>query len=98
MDEVPIFVSDEGDILFVYHDDVAEAFRELGYDVRPRRASHVEPAEDGTFYVDLAPSGGPRVEGWVRYDDAVAFEVAWITRHMPEICGAQSWRSTSQHA
>lgn len=49
-----------------------------------KRASHVEPDQDypGTWYIDLAPVGGPRVTGFASRADALAAEEAWLNQKM----------------
>lgn len=49
-----------------------------------KRASHVEPdqARPGTWYIDLAPVGGPRVTGFVSRAEALAAEEAWLNEKM----------------
>ena len=46
-----------------------------------RRASSVEPASDGTWIVDLAAVGGPRMPGFRQRSRALAAEVTWIETH-----------------
>ena len=42
-----------------------------------RRASHVEP--DGiTWTADMEPSGGPKLEGYARRQDAIDAEILWL--------------------
>jgi hypothetical protein len=44
-----------------------------------RRASAVEPDDDGAWWADLSPVGGPpRLGPFARRADAVAAEVAWL--------------------
>lgn len=49
-----------------------------------KRASHVEPDQEkpGTWYIDLAPVGGPRVDGFASRADALAAEEAWLNQRM----------------
>ena len=49
-----------------------------------RRASHVEPdeAKPGTWYIDLAPVGGPRVDGFESRAAALAAEEQWLNNKM----------------
>ena len=49
-------------------------------DVSLCRASHVEPDGDGRWWVDLAPSGGPRLGPYRRRSEALAAEAAWLER------------------
>lgn len=51
-----------------------------------RRGSHVEPAEDGRWLVDLSPVEGPRLGPFAKRSEALAAEVAWLREHwlLPE--------------
>ena len=48
------------------------------------RASHVEPDDDGQWFADLSPVGGPVLGPFPRRSDALAAEVAWLKRHWLE--------------
>ncbi len=43
-----------------------------------RRASHVEPDDDGRWMADMAPVGGPVLGPYVRRSDALEAETAWL--------------------
>lgn len=45
-----------------------------------RRASHVEPDPEhpGTWFVDLAPVGGPRITGYATRAQALNAEELWL--------------------
>ena len=47
-----------------------------------RRASHVEPDDDGRWWADLSPVGGERLGPFARRSDALRAEVAWIDRQL----------------
>jgi hypothetical protein len=46
-----------------------------------QRASHVEPAADGRWLADLAPSNGPLLGPFARRSDALTAEAAWLSAH-----------------
>jgi hypothetical protein len=50
-----------------------------------RRASHVEPDSNGSWWADLAPVGGPRLGPHARRSEALEAESAWIQRFV--VCG-----------
>jgi hypothetical protein len=45
------------------------------------RASHVEP-EDGGWYADLAPCGGPKLGPFPLRSQALRAEEAWLEEHL----------------
>lgn len=42
------------------------------------RASHVEPAQDGSWVADLRPSGGPVLSGFKLRSEALQAELDWL--------------------
>lgn len=69
----------------IYSDKMAPALREMGK-VKVRRASHVEPTEDGTGWTaDMTPVGGGILGPFALREDALAAEVAWLNEHMPDV-------------
>lgn len=51
--------------------------RELGA-VAIRRASHVEPTDDGRWTADMAPMDGPVLGPYDHRSEALDAEVAWL--------------------
>jgi hypothetical protein len=49
-----------------------------------RRASHVEPDQEGAWWADLSPAGGPRLGPFPRRSLALAAERAWLEQHWLE--------------
>lgn len=43
-----------------------------------RRASHVEPDEQGRWHADLAPVGGPQLGPFTRRSEALEAEEKWL--------------------
>ena len=82
-----IFLRPNGEIAFLHDDLAASLVGELGVDKKTRRASHVEPDEDGNWYADLSPVGGPTFGPFPndQRDAALAAEAAWLERnYLPE--------------
>jgi hypothetical protein len=50
--------------------------------VQIRRASNVEPHEDGRWWADLSPVAGPMLGPFDRRSDALAEEAAWLESHV----------------
>ncbi len=46
-----------------------------------RRASHVEPDEQGRWHADLRPVGGPVLGPFEHRSTALAAETAWLEEH-----------------
>jgi hypothetical protein len=63
----------------IYADDAVELLKDLG-NVSIRRASHVEPEEDG-WYADMSPVGGPKLGPFSTRSRAIQSEVQWLQRN-----------------
>lgn len=70
-----IFVDAGGDIRCIYSEDVD--LTELG-SAKIRRASHVEPTDDGYWTADMAPMGGPVLGQYQHRSEALAAEIEWL--------------------
>jgi len=46
-----------------------------------RRASHVEPTDDGRWLADLSPVAGPTLGPFDLRTDALAAEIVWLEQH-----------------
>lgn len=46
-----------------------------------RRASHVEPDDQGRWWADLSPVGGPTLGPFVRRSGALDAEQVWLEDH-----------------
>lgn len=46
-----------------------------------RRASHVEPDEQGRWWADLAPVGGPKQGPFAHRSEALDAEQEWLAQH-----------------
>jgi hypothetical protein len=53
---------------------------QLGH-VSIRRASHVEPTNEGQWRADLSPVHGPILGPFALRSEALAAEVEWLQRH-----------------
>ena len=47
-----------------------------------RRASHVEPNDQGQWTADLSPVGGPILGPFARRSEALAAENVWLESHL----------------
>jgi len=72
----------------IYNDSVVQALKGMGTP-QIRRASHVEPTEDGRWTADLSPvTNPPLVLGpFMTRSEALAAEVEWLDAHLHEIRG-----------
>ncbi len=67
----------EGDIRFIYDDELCELLDEGEATIE--RASHVEP--EGTQWVaDLSPVNGPKLGPFAKRQEALDAEVAWLNQ------------------
>ena len=71
-----IRITRDGSIEFVYRDELRPLFG-LGK-ASIRRASHVEPTQDGRWQADLMPIGGPKLVATRTRSESVRAEIAWI--------------------
>jgi len=46
-----------------------------------RRASHVEPTDDGQWTANLSPVGGPTLTAFPTRSQALAAELRWLEEH-----------------
>jgi hypothetical protein len=71
-----ITVDDAGCLQFIYHDEL-DCLSELG-PAQTKRASHVEPTDDGQWTADMSPVGGPTLGPFPLRQVALDAEVAWL--------------------
>ena len=76
-----LIIKPDGTIHSVYSDDFD--YKMLG-ETNIRRASHVEPDEQGRWFVDLSPVGGPKLGPFNRRKDALDAEIVHLERMMAE--------------
>ena len=72
-------ISTNGTIRFIYADEL-QPMLELGQPT-VRRASHVEPTDDGRWTADLAPVDGPVLGPFALRKQALDAETAWLASH-----------------
>lgn len=73
--ESTIVISELGTLRWIWTDDLSELASEGAASIE--RASHVEP-EGIQWVADLGPSGGPRLEGFAKRQDAIDAEIKWL--------------------
>ena len=73
-------IDTQGNLQFIWNDKLRPLF-DAGAGVI-RRASNVEPTEDGRWQADLAPVGGPKLEPTLDRADALSSEVAWLEENL----------------
>lgn len=78
-DAVIMVIRPGGEIVALHSDEYD--FRSLGTS-RIRRASHVEPDEQGAWTADLAPVGGPKLGPFPKRSGALRAEREWLERHL----------------
>jgi hypothetical protein len=70
-----IIISRRGHALAIY--DEAIDLATLGH-LSIRRASHVEPDDQGRWFADLVPVSGPRLGPFARRSEALDAERVWL--------------------
>lgn len=78
MTDFDVVVSTDGGLSSIYCELIN--FKEFGPS-QIRRASHVEPTEDGRWLADLSPSAGPLLGPFDSRSQAIEAEVQWLRDH-----------------
>jgi hypothetical protein len=73
--EEELVVDADGDVRCIY--DEALDLREIGK-LQIARASHVEPDAEGYWWADTGPSGGPLLEPFGNWSEALGAERGWL--------------------
>ena len=73
-----LLISPGGTIRCIYAETIDLA--PIGH-VSISRGSHVEPDQEGCWFADLAPVGGPRLGPFSRRSDALNAESEWLHSH-----------------
>lgn len=73
-----LLVRPDGTVRAIYQEDLDLAV--LGCPTI-RRASHVEPDQEGRWRADLTPVGGPVLGPYDRRGEALEAEREWLERH-----------------
>ena len=73
-----LVIEPDGVLRCIYSEDID--LHTLGNPVI-RRASHVEPTDDGQWTADLSPVGGPTLTAFPTRSQALAAELRWLEEH-----------------
>lgn len=84
MSDIALHVLPDGRLRYIHDDTIAEACRALG-DTVVKRASFVEPDDNGGWSVDLAPVNGPYVPGFESRYEALHFETCWLRERLGQL-------------
>jgi hypothetical protein len=76
-----LHIDNEGRTTFIHRDDLQRAMAPAGR-VRIKRASHVDPDDDGRWWADLAPMGGPKFGPFTTRAAALNAELAWLEERL----------------
>ncbi len=74
-----LYINPQGHIRAIYGETLS--MQCLGA-VRIQRASHVEPDDNGNWWADMEPSGGPVLGPFLFRSVALDAEQDWLTRHV----------------
>jgi hypothetical protein len=80
MTEMFVFIEANGDLKFIYCDEVSIAFEESPQS--SPRASFVEPTSDGQWTADMSPVNGPVLGPFKLRGDALKAETEWLLNEM----------------
>ena len=73
-----IIVAPNGMLRFIYDDDLASMLQDIGT-LSVKRASHVEPSQDGHgWWADMSPVGGPMLGPFDTRGQALSEETGWL--------------------
>jgi hypothetical protein len=73
-----LVVNPQGEARCIYSEEID--LRTLG-SLTIRRASHVEPSDDGRWLADLSLVGGPVLGPFDLRTEALSAEVSWLEQH-----------------
>lgn len=77
-----LLVKPDGSCKGVYSEEI-DLFAIGDLDIK--RASHVEPVENGFWVADLGPVGGPVLGPFWNRSRAIDAELAWLKEHLGEL-------------
>lgn len=80
MSVTEITISRDGTLTFIWTDLLVGLLSEG--DATVRRASHVEPTDDGQWTADMGPMQGPVLGPYRLRGEALAAEVEWLRAHL----------------
>lgn len=75
-----IVINNDGSITTVYSDDLHSLYDEGSVSIK--RASHVEPGDNGKWYADLSPVSGPVLGPFTLRQEALDEEVKWLRNNL----------------
>jgi len=78
--EMKLVVGCDGGVKCIY--DEALDLRELGK-LQIKRASHVEPDRDGSWWADMGPVEGPVLGPFRSRSEALGAERGWLAERIP---------------
>lgn len=79
-----LIIDSNGALRFIYKDEFVGLLDEGNAEIK--RASHVEPTENG-WNADLSPVGGPMLGPYTLRQEALDAEVAWLEKHGTPVPG-----------
>ena len=76
-----ITIDQDGTVRMIYADALLPLMQALGTP-QVRRASNVEPTEDGRWQADLSPVGGPVLPPTRTRQESLDLEVQWLEENV----------------
>ncbi|MCB0359251.1 MAG: hypothetical protein KDD44_06435 [Bdellovibrionales bacterium] len=77
-----VTISANGNLRYIWDDELGQMLRPLNNVRQIARASHVEPTDDGKWIADMGPVGGGILGPFDNRADALRQEVAYLRYHL----------------
>lgn len=80
--EIDLKLDADGNLVSIYSEEAAKILKNIGSKLNITRASFVEPDENGYWWADLSPVGGPKLGPYPPEcrEDALKDEVEWLKK------------------
>ena len=77
-----VTISADGNLRYIWDDELGQMLRPLNNVRQIARASHVEPTDNGQWTADMGPVGGCILGPFDNRADALRQEVAYLRYHL----------------
>ena len=77
-----IIISKTGQIRFIYTDELTSLLKEGKVSIK--RASNVEPTNDGKWIADMSPIADVKLGPFEKRSTAIKAEIKWLNKHLSQ--------------